>query len=100
MFIPFIRGPCPSVASRHTSGPMGHNRGNQTAQEGITELRAAQDRRQEEVDKSMASIREVRKPAGRITLSELLSTRDEGRKARWLRGPEYSGGERTPATNH
>ena len=39
------------------------------------------DRRQEEIDKSMASIRELRKRTGRITLSELLSARDEGRKA-------------------
>jgi prevent-host-death family protein len=38
------------------------------------------DRRQEEIDKSMASIRELRKRTGRITLSELLSARDEGRK--------------------
>ena len=39
------------------------------------------DRRQEEIDKSMASIRDLRKRTGRITLSELLSARDEGRKA-------------------
>jgi prevent-host-death family protein len=39
------------------------------------------DRRQEEIDKSMASIQELRKRTGRITLSELLSARDEGRKA-------------------
>ncbi len=39
------------------------------------------DRRQEEIDKSMASIRELRKRTGRITVSELLSARDEGRKA-------------------
>jgi prevent-host-death family protein len=38
------------------------------------------DRRQEEIDKSMASIRDLRKRTGRITLSELLSARDEGRK--------------------
>jgi prevent-host-death family protein len=39
------------------------------------------DRRQEEIDKSMASIRELRRRTGRIALSELLSARDEGRKA-------------------
>ena len=39
------------------------------------------DRRQEEIDRSMANIRELRKRTGRITLSELLSARDEGRKA-------------------
>ena len=39
------------------------------------------DRRQEEIDKSMAGIRELRKRTGRISLRELLSARDEGRKA-------------------
>jgi prevent-host-death family protein len=39
------------------------------------------DRRQEEIDKSMAGIRELRKRTGRISLGELLSARDEGRKA-------------------
>ena len=39
------------------------------------------DRRQEEIDESMASIQELRKSTGKITLSELLSARDEGRKA-------------------
>ena len=39
------------------------------------------DRRQEEIDTSMASIRELRRRTGRITLDELLSARDEGRKA-------------------
>ena len=38
------------------------------------------DRRQEEIDKALAGIRELRKHTGRITLSELLSARDEGRK--------------------
>ena len=38
------------------------------------------DRRQEEIDKALAAIRELRKRTGRITLGELLSARDEGRK--------------------
>jgi len=38
------------------------------------------DRRQEEIDKARAAIRELRKRTGRITLGELLSARDEGRK--------------------
>ena len=38
------------------------------------------DRRQEEIDKSLSAIRELRKRTGGITLSELLSARDEGRK--------------------
>jgi len=39
------------------------------------------DRRQEEVDAALASIETVRKRTGRITLGELLSARDEGRKS-------------------
>jgi prevent-host-death family protein len=38
------------------------------------------DRRQEEIDKALAGIRELRKRTGRITLKELLSAHDEGRK--------------------
>jgi len=38
------------------------------------------DLRQEEIDKALAGIRELRKRTGRITLTELLSARDEGRK--------------------
>ena len=38
------------------------------------------DRRQEEIDKALAAIRELRKRTGRITVGELLSARDEGRK--------------------
>ncbi len=38
------------------------------------------DRRQEEIDKALARIREVRGRSGRITVDELLSARDEGRK--------------------
>ena len=37
------------------------------------------DRRQEEIDKALAGIHEIRKRTGRITLGELLSARDEGR---------------------
>jgi prevent-host-death family protein len=39
------------------------------------------DRRQEEVDKALDSIRELSKRAGGITVTELLSARDEGRKS-------------------
>ena len=38
------------------------------------------DRRREEIDNAMANIRELRKRTGRITVEELLSARDEGRK--------------------
>jgi prevent-host-death family protein len=38
------------------------------------------DRRQEEIDKALAGIRELRKRTGRITLKQLLSARDEGRR--------------------
>ena len=37
-------------------------------------------RRQEEIDRAIDSIRALRKRTGRITVSELLSARDEGRK--------------------
>ena len=39
------------------------------------------DRRQEEIDKALAGIRELRRRTGKITLKELLSARDEGRKS-------------------
>jgi prevent-host-death family protein len=39
------------------------------------------DRRQEEMDKALAAIQEYRKRTGRITMEELLSARDEGRKS-------------------
>lgn len=39
------------------------------------------DRRQPEIDKALAAIRELRKRTGRITVEELLSARDEGRPA-------------------
>jgi hypothetical protein len=39
------------------------------------------DRRQEEINKALAGIRELRGRTGRITVVELLSARDEGRKS-------------------
>ena len=39
------------------------------------------DRRQEEIDKSLAGIQGLRRRTGSITLKELLSARDEGRKS-------------------
>jgi prevent-host-death family protein len=39
------------------------------------------DGRQKEVDKALASIRELNKRTGKITLRELLSARDEGRRS-------------------
>lgn len=38
------------------------------------------DRQQEEIDKSLAAIRELRKRTGKITVKEILAARDEGRK--------------------
>jgi prevent-host-death family protein len=39
------------------------------------------DRRQEEIDRALAGIRDLRGRTGRITVGELLSARDEGRKS-------------------
>jgi prevent-host-death family protein len=39
------------------------------------------DGRQKEVDKALASIRKLSKRTGKITLRELLSARDEGRRS-------------------
>ena len=39
------------------------------------------DRRQEEIDKALAGIRALRERTGRISVGELLSARDEGRKS-------------------
>ena len=47
----------------------------------IARIVPEEDRRQEEVDRTLAAIRELGKRTGRITLGELLSARDEGRKA-------------------
>jgi len=38
------------------------------------------NRRQAEVDRSLASIRELRKRTAKVTLEEILSAREEGRK--------------------
>ena len=38
------------------------------------------DRRQEEIDEAIASIKELREHTGKITIKEPLSTRNEGRK--------------------
>jgi prevent-host-death family protein len=38
------------------------------------------DRRQEEIDQALVRIRELRAHTGKITVGELLSARDEGRK--------------------
>jgi prevent-host-death family protein len=38
------------------------------------------DRRQEEVDQAIANIRSLRERNGKVTVEELLSARDEGRK--------------------
>ena len=38
------------------------------------------DRRQEEIDKALAGIRELRQRTRRITVRQLLSARDEGRR--------------------
>ena len=38
------------------------------------------DRRQEEIDKAIEGIRQIRKRASRVTIKELLAARDEGRK--------------------
>jgi prevent-host-death family protein len=39
------------------------------------------DRRQEHIDQALAGIHELQKRTGRITVGELLSARDEGRKS-------------------
>lgn len=38
------------------------------------------DRRQDEIDRAMEEIKELRKTTGRVTLEELLSARHEGHK--------------------
>jgi antitoxin (DNA-binding transcriptional repressor) of toxin-antitoxin stability system len=39
------------------------------------------DRQQEGIDKALAGIRELRGRTGRISVSDLLSARDEGRRS-------------------
>ena len=39
------------------------------------------DRRQDQIDEALAAIRDLRQRNGRITVPELLSARDEGRKS-------------------
>jgi prevent-host-death family protein len=39
------------------------------------------ERRQEEVDRALATIRELRQRTGKIKVGDLLSARDEGRKS-------------------
>jgi prevent-host-death family protein len=39
------------------------------------------DRRQEEIDKALDAIRDIRKRTGRIAVQELLSARDDGRRS-------------------
>jgi prevent-host-death family protein len=39
------------------------------------------DQRQEEIDKALADIRDLRQRTGRITVGDLLSARDEGRRS-------------------
>jgi prevent-host-death family protein len=38
------------------------------------------DRRQEEIDRAIANIKQLRKRTGKVTLEELQSARDEGRR--------------------
>jgi prevent-host-death family protein len=38
------------------------------------------NRRQEEVDRALASIRDLRKRTAKLTIEEILSAREEGRK--------------------
>jgi prevent-host-death family protein len=47
----------------------------------IARIMPEADRRQEEIDKALDAIHELRKRTGRITLKELLSARDEGRRS-------------------
>ncbi len=46
----------------------------------IARLVPEEDRRQNEIDGALAGIRKLRERTGKITLRELLSARDEGRK--------------------
>lgn len=46
----------------------------------IARLVPEAQRRQEEIDKAIASLKELRKHTGKITVQELLSSRHEGHK--------------------
>ncbi len=46
----------------------------------IARIIPEKSRRQEEIDRAMAAIQELRKHTGKVTVAELLSARDEGRK--------------------
>lgn len=46
----------------------------------IARIVPEKDRQQEEIDHALSAIREIRKRTGRITVHDLLSARDEGRK--------------------
>ncbi len=47
----------------------------------IARLVPERDRRQEEVDKAIASITLRRHSAARVTVEDIISTRDEGRRS-------------------
>lgn len=46
----------------------------------IARIAPEEDVRQEEIDRAIESIKELRNRTGRITVEELLSARDEGRR--------------------
>jgi prevent-host-death family protein len=46
----------------------------------IARIMPEPNRRQEEIDKALASIRELRRRTGKISVGELLSAREEGRR--------------------
>ncbi len=46
----------------------------------IARLVPEKDRRQNEIDKALAGIRKLRERTSKVTLRDLLSARDEGRK--------------------
>jgi prevent-host-death family protein len=46
----------------------------------IARIAPEADARQQEIDQAIESIKELRKHTGRITVEELISARDEGRR--------------------
>ena len=46
----------------------------------IARLVPEKSRRQQEIDEAIAAIRELRKHTKRVTIEEIISARDEGRK--------------------